>query len=395
MINENRNIFFLIATNCVNKVFDVFMGVFMISFLFKTTTGSVIQIGTLNITCGLVVGALAYLTGNWLKRGSRLLMYKLGIIATFTFMCGFVFLQHAIINHIAIFGALYGIMMAFKSFPNNLIQAETISPQNLIKFKGYNEAMKNIVRIIAPVALGFFLTMDSYFHIIVFLAALAIVEFIVFSQIHITPPPRKEHFDLHRFFKQWSQIPILKYLDYSEFCRGVTIDGALGTLITIYMVYLFKTDFSLGILGSSFYIISILLSLLFGKICRAHHFTAILLTSGAISVLSLLLFIIAPNIASFILYNFCFTVAMAFVRIIEDINIIRISNIPQITPYRVEYFAGRELILCLGRTFSYGTLILIGLSNNFELLKYLLLFFTLFLLIMCINCAKMNRDLNI
>ena len=255
MVNENRNIFFLIATNCINKVFDVFMAVFMVSFLFKTTTGNVTQIGIYNLVCGLTVGGLAYLTGDWLKRGSRLLMYKIGIVATFIFMCGFVFLQDAIVNHIVLFGALYGVMMAFKSFPNNLIQAETISQKNLIKFKGYNEAMKNIVRIAAPVALGFFLTMDSYFHTIGFLAALAVAEFIVFSQIRLNQNKREKRFELRQFFKHWSKIPVLKYLDYAEFCRGVTVDGALGTLITIYTVYLFKTDFSLGVLGSSFYIV--------------------------------------------------------------------------------------------------------------------------------------------
>lgn len=57
MTNEDRNILFLIATNCVNKVFDVFMGVFMVSFLFKTTTGSIVQIGIFNLICGLIVGA--------------------------------------------------------------------------------------------------------------------------------------------------------------------------------------------------------------------------------------------------------------------------------------------------------------------------------------------------
>ena len=68
MINENRNIFFLILTNCINKVFDVFMALFVISFLFNHSE-NIIQIGVYKIVSGLVVGLLAYLTGNWLKRG--------------------------------------------------------------------------------------------------------------------------------------------------------------------------------------------------------------------------------------------------------------------------------------------------------------------------------------
>lgn len=390
MINENKNILFLILTNCINKVFDVFMAVFVISFLFNHTD-NIVQIGIYNIVCGLVVGLLAYLTGNWLKRGSRLLMYKIGIVATFLFMCAFVFFRDTMVNHVVLFGALYGVMMAFKSFPNNLIRAESISAQNLIKFQGYNEAMKNIVRIAAPVVLGFFLTMDSYFRTVEFLAFLALAEFVVFSQIKIAPQRAKKRFELKKVANQWRAIPILKYLDWAEFCRGATVDGALGTLITIYAAYLFKTDLNLGILGSAFYIVSIVLSFLFGRICKSHHFVKILLLSGAMSILSVLLFIIVPDMASFIFYNFCFTVAVAFVRIIEDINIIKISYLPKIAPRRVEYFAMRELILCLGRFFGYGIMILVGVFGNLLLLKYLLLGLTLFLCIMCISCARMSH----
>ena len=390
MINENKNILFLILTNCINKVFDVFMAVFVISFLFNHTD-NIVQIGIYNIVCGLVVGLLAYLTGNWLKRGSRLLMYKIGIVATFLFMCAFVFFRDTMVNHVVLFGALYGVMMAFKSFPNNLIRAESISAQNLIKFQGYNEAMKNIVRIAAPVVLGFFLTMDSYFRTVEFLAFLALAEFVVFSQIKIAPQRAEKHFELKKVANQWRVIPILKYLDWAEFCRGATVDGALGTLITIYAAYLFKTDLNLGILGSCFYVVSIVLSFLFGRICKSHHFVKILLLSGVMSILSVLMFIIMPDMASFIFYNFCFTVAVAFVRIIEDINIIKISYLPKIAPRRVEYFAMRELILCLGRFFGYGIMILVGVFGSLLLLKYLLLGLTLFLCIMCISCARMSH----
>lgn len=392
MINENRNILFLILTNCINKVFDVFMGTFVIAFLFNHTN-NIVQIGIYNIVCGLVVGGLAYFTGDWLKRGNRLLMYKIGIIATFVFMSAFIFFKDTMAQHIVLFGALYGVMMALKSFPNNLIRAESISQNNLIKFQGYNEAMKNIVRIAAPVILGFFLTTESYFHTVEFLAFLALAEFVVFSQIKISQQTIKKPFDLRKTKNLWKKTPILKYLDWAEFCRGATVDGALTTLITVYATYLFKTDFNLGILSSIFYVVSIVLSFLFGKICKSHYFVKILLLSGALSILSILTFIIVPSMASFVFYNFCFTVAVAFVRIIEDINIIKISYLPHIAPRRVEYFTMREFILCLGRFFGYGIVILVGILGYFILLKYLLLFLTLFLCIMCISCARMSHNI--
>ena len=115
---------------------------------------------------------------------------------------------------------------------------------------------------------------------------------------------------------------------------------------------------------------------------------------NAMAILSVLMFIIMPDMASFIFYNFCFTVAVAFVRIIEDINIIKISYLPKIAPRRVEYFAMRELILCFGRFFGYGIMILVGVFGSLLLLKYLLLSLTLFLCIMCISCAHMSQNIS-
>jgi len=393
MINENRNISFLILTNCINKIFDVFMTVFVISFMFNHSE-NVEQIGTYNIIRGLVVGLLAYLTGSWLKRGGRLLMYKIGILTTFVFMCAFALFSDVMVQHIVLFGTLYGVMLAFKSFPNNLIRAEYISRHNLIKFQGYNEAAKNIVNIAAPVVLGFFLTMNSYLYTIEFLAFLSLIEFIVFSQIKIKKQQTKKHFEFKKLLMQLRTIPFFKYVKYAEFCRGLTVDGALGTLITIYAVLLFKTDLNLGIMGACFYAISIALGLLFTRICKSHYFAKILLFSGFMSILSILVFVVMPHMAPFVFYNLCFSVALMFVRIIGDINIIKTSYLPKISSQRVEFFALREIILGVGRVLGYDIMVLVCVLGNILWLKYLLLCLTVFLMLACINCARVSNLFN-
>lgn len=40
----------------------------------------------------------------------------------------------------------------------------------MIAFKGYLESLKTVVRVISPLLLGIFLTIDSYFKTIAFLA---------------------------------------------------------------------------------------------------------------------------------------------------------------------------------------------------------------------------------
>lgn len=391
MTTSNKNTYLLIITNCINKIYDIFLGTFMVSFLFRKTEESVTDISIYHLTCYMFVAILAYLTGNWIKRGNRLLMYQLGIITTFIGFMFFIYLQDDIINYIPFCGIVFGIIMSCKAFPFNLIVADNVPASKMITFKGYLESLKNIIRVASPLILGFFLTFDSYFKTVAFLAFLSVFEFILFSQIKA--PARKElpPMDIKTFWQKTKNLAYVRQLYKIEFCRGMTIDGTLGTLITLYTIYLFKTDFKLGLISSAFYAITIVLNFWFGRCCKYHHFVKILMLAAALVISSVLIFIFVPNKVSFIFYNFCFIVVTQFMRVIVDINMFNVANLPEVIEYKNEYFVIRELFLGLGRIVSYTMLLMFGLYGNFEILQYFLLFLTMFVALMSLNGIRLNH----
>lgn len=190
MPTSNKNTYLLIVTNCINKIYDIFLGTFMVSFLFRKTEESVTDISIYHLACYIFVAILAYVTGNWIKRGNRLLMYQLGIITTFIGFMFFIYLQDDIINYIPFCGIVFGIIMSCKAFPFNLIVADNVPASKMITFKGYLESLKNIIRVASPLILGFFLTFDSYFKTVAFLVFLLVFEFVLFSMIKA--PVRKD-----------------------------------------------------------------------------------------------------------------------------------------------------------------------------------------------------------
>lgn len=387
----NKNIYFLIGLNCLNKVYDIFFEMFMVSFLFKQTKENITDISIYHIFCYLVVYLMSYLTGNWLKRGNRLLMYKFGIVSTFVFFTTFLILQEKIINYIPYCGVFYGIILSFKAFPFNLIVADSVPLSKMIAFKGYLESLKSIVRVVSPLLLGIFLTIDSYYNTIAFLAFMSLVELILSS--YIDAPIRKDapKLNIKKFWQQTKQLKFLQYLYKIEFCRGMTIDGTLGTLITLYIVYLFHTDFNLGLISSIFFAITIVLNFIFGRYCQYRHFISILTTTAVLVISSVIIFVVVPDKSTFIFYNFCYVVVTQFLRTIVDINIYNVSNLPEVVEHKNEYFIVRELFLGTGRLLSYGLLLIVGIFNNYDLLKYLLLFFTLFVTFMSISGIKLNK----
>lgn len=68
-----------------------------------------------------------------------------------------------------------------------------------------------------------------------------------------------------------------------------------------------------------------------------------------------------------------------------------VANLPEVIEYKNEYFVIRELFLGLGRIVSYGMLLLLGIYDNFAILKYFLLFLTVFVVIMSLNGIYLNR----
>lgn len=391
MTTSNKNTYLLIVTNCINKIYDIFLGMFMVSFLFRQTDESVTDISIYHLACYIFVAILAYVTGNWIKRGNRLLMYQLGIVTTFIGFMFFIYLQDDIINYIPFCGIVYGIIMSCKAFPFNLIVTDNVPASKMIAFKGYLESIKNVIRVASPLILGFFLTFDSYFKTVAFLAFLSVFEFVLFSMIKA--PARKDlpPMKIKTFWQKTKDLAYVKQLYKIEFCRGMTLDGTLSTLITLYTIYLFKTDFKLGLISSAFYGVTILLNFLFGRCCKYHHFVKILLLAAILIISSVLVFIFVPNEISFIFYNFCFIVVTQFMRVIVDINMFNVSNLPEVIEYKNEYFVIRELFLGIGRIISYTMLLMFGLYGSFEMLQYFLLFLTIFVALMSLNGIRLNH----
>lgn len=190
---------FLIAANCFNKIFNIYLSTFLIAQIFKNAKENPLPIAVYNLICYITVAALAYLTGNWIKRHSRPLMYRLGILATFLYLASVIMLKEKIPDHILPIGIVYGLIVSFKNFPFNLIAADNVPPSKMIAFKGILETLKGIISLTVPVILGYFLTSNSKNAAIACLVCTALVEFAVFSKIKAPTHPKAQPFSLKKF----------------------------------------------------------------------------------------------------------------------------------------------------------------------------------------------------
>jgi hypothetical protein len=89
----DKNAKILIATDCLRTINNIFMETFFLAFLFKYSRYDIRAIGIYHVLAYATMIVMAYFTGNWVKRGNRILMYRMGIIVTFFYMVLFVILK--------------------------------------------------------------------------------------------------------------------------------------------------------------------------------------------------------------------------------------------------------------------------------------------------------------
>ena len=166
-----------------------------------------------------------------------------------------------------------------------------------------------------------------------------------------------------------------------EVFRGITFD-ILDTLIVLYIIYMFKTDFKLGILTSIFAICSVIANALLGRFCKITSFGSLLIVCSLLSFLGTVYFVFNTSEFSFIVYNLVFASAAQLIRTVTTINMYKVSQSKSVaSTYRAEYLALREFFLNLGRIIGFGLVIWAAVCQDANMLKYLILMLSILIIV--------------
>ena len=284
--------------------------------------------------------------------------------------------------------------MPFHYYPFNLLVSGGVSQNKMIKYQGYLDCIKNIIKIISPFLLGLFLSFDSLNTIMGFLTVLSAVDFI---GSYFIVEKKKRHllpYNVGAYFKKTFRKQAVRYIYLMEFFRGLALEGVLTVVVTLYIVYLFQTNFNLGSLTSFFTLATVVMNFLFGKFAKYQNFVKILIVTTFLTTATSLLFVFYPARETFILYNLSFVTATRLLLMITSVNMFNGANIQGVKMlFKTEYFAVREMFLNMGRLVGFLGLLTVAFYQNFELLRYFLLLLTLFAAVMGFCAVLINKAL--
>lgn len=384
----------IMAFKAVRAVSNVFFGTFLVAYIMQIANNNVIPVSIYQIVYAFIVGIMFLIFGDFTKRNNKMILFRTSIILNFTYLLIIIFFQERILNYVIFLGILYGVAVTLYSLTYSAIISEKVNKRAMSKFYGYMNAINGIISISAPAILGFFLTIGSFDRTAIFLLLIASIELIISFFIK-SEKTSNEKFSLKKYLTIIKENSIIKKIYMIEYLKGMTISGTLPVIITLYVIYVFKTNLNLGILTSVFTLCAVLMNFSFGKFASRKSFPKLLIICGTFAIISSLIFIFFTTKTSFIFYNFCYVTAVQLLLMITDINLFNVSNTSSIRKsHKIEYFALRETFLNIGRITGFTLLLFVGVIGNLENIKYLMALLTIFIALTGYLSIKLNKDIN-
>ena len=384
----------LLVFMSLRTIFELFTITFFVSFIMQNSANEIFAVSVYNLFWFFVSAISLFVVAGWVKRKNKVAVFRLTAIPNIILFSIIVFLGDTAVEKIIPLGILLGISDATYWLPMHRMIGEKVDTKAMTKFHGYRSMINQITMVSAPVILGLFITVGSYEQMAKALLVLCIVELILSFFLSPSFHRSKNKPDIAGFYRCMLQYPVIRKQFFIELLRGFSWGGALPIIITMYVVWMFKTDFMLGMFTTVFAIFTIITSFLFGRFGKKSMFPRILALSMIGATGSMALFVANTNATTFLIYNFVFVTIVALSNKITLVNTYNLSKASCVSrDHKVEYFVFRDLTLCIGGIISFVGLLAIGTFGGYEWLRWYMIPLTLSIVWIGYASIKINGEI--
>lgn len=363
----------LVLFNALRNITDLFLGTFLISFLMHLSSDEIVSVSAYKLFEYTATCSGFFLFANWVKRYNKISVFALNFVPQIVLLALIIILGNRVVDYVLPLGALYGIGAAMFHLPMHAMVADKIPVANMGYFVGLKNAANYTVKIIAPVVLGCFIDTGSYTEMAYVLLFLSVVEFALVFCLRPNKSVPKRRANFIGFYNCMMRFPVIRRMFLMEILRGFGL-GLLGTVITMYTVYIFHTDLKLGIYTTIFALCSVLTCWIFRRVQSGAIYDRLLMFCIALVTISVLMFVLWTTPVSFLFYNLIYSTAIVLMDQINSTTIYRMSCSCCITDdTRTEYFVFRDFALFIGRWIGFTGLMYIGVFGGYAWLRWYLI----------------------
>lgn len=389
----SRDFKLLITFSALRNISDLFLGTFLVSFIMHLSASQIVSVSMYKLFEYAATCAGFFLFAQWCKRYNKVAVFALNLIPKIMLLLAIIMLGDKVVDWVIPLGLLYGVGAAMYHLPMNSMVGEKIASNMMNRYIGAKNTVIYIVKILTPVLLGIFIDTGSYVDMAYVMLGLTVVEMGLCFGLSPSRHKTRRPIDFVGFFRCMMRFPVIRTMFRMEVLRGFGV-GLLGTVITMYTVYMFHTDLNLGIFTTIFAIFSIITSWAFGRWGRRKLYPYMLVVAMIVVLAAMSIFVWNTTPATFLLYNFVYATAIVLMEQISSVTILNLSKSKCVTAnHRIEYFVFRDFALFLGRWVGFVGLMYIGVFGGYAWLRWYLVAITATILVAGAMAATMSRHI--
>jgi len=390
-----RDLKLLLSLFALRDVSELFLGTFFVSFIMHSATSEIVAISGYRLFQYAATCLGFFLIAGWCKCYNEVAIFAMNLVPKVLLLGAIVWLGQGAVEYVIVLGVLYGLCEALYCLPVNAMIGEKVHTDAMGRFFGAKIAVKYAVKLLVPVILGFFIDLGSYEQVACVLLGLTVVEFLMICGMRSSRHRTCSAVDFVGFGRCMLRFSVIRQMFAMEVLRGFG-NGLLGTVVTMYTVYMFHTDFNLGILTTVFAVFAILTAQLFGKWGKSKYYPYCLTVAAGVMLGAMMLFVVDTAPLTFIVYNFAYSTAFVVIDQINNVCTFNLSKSRCVTEnHKIEYFVFRDFALFIGRWIGFVGLMYIGVFGGYEWLRYYLVLITLAMVLVGFIAGKISKSLRV
>ena len=386
MKNFNRSQKCLITVHMLKMIMDLFISIFLTSFILSQTPDNILGQGLVNIgifylTWYIVYGILEFVCSIFVDKGNRVLFLQIAIVINTLLIIALVFWGEQISKWLVLAGIICGIVDAFYYSSYLVVRTEVAGSASVDKFSMLITILTNIIKVVVPVILGYIIDASTLSSIAVYIVIISVIQLIISLFIKVDKKIRSK-FEFRKFLNYLKtnkeDSSKLKYSYISSIPSGFRT--TYHSLVVILTIYIFTTNTLLGACTSIFALLTIICLMLFKSVDNNKKVNklAIYILIGFFPVASVIVASFLTNKVTLIILNFALTLSSYFTDYLGNFERDAIIEILHKEEFFAEHQVLNEEIQVAGRILSFATYILVGLTQNFTIFLLMLIAFMLF-----------------
>lgn len=388
-----KNYYSLLLIRALKSTIQIFIDSFFVLYFMQLSNDNIMALGKYNLFLYTALIMVILFIRNLLKRKNRIYLLRIGMIFNFLFFLLILLLNKNMIKYAPLLGIIYGLEEGLFYSVFNIYES-MIEKEKLAKYSGTYTALNSILSVVIPIVFGSVMSFKGFEKCTIIVLILVFIKLFLTFMYSDNNIPKSDKTNLKRYFKILRKHKYILDGHMASFTNGLTYGGAFSLLITIYIIKVFKTGFSLGILTSIFSLITALASIIFANFISRKKYKNLIMICNGLTIIALILMVVKCSPITIIIFNFVQSFAKTYSTLINTNNAVILSQRKEIkSKYKEEYYITHEIFTYIGRIVSYTTFCMLAFANTSLNTNIIMLIFIIFMILRTIfqirlqNCA--------